>query len=194
MGKGNSFCRLLYKLPKKAGRLCHRVFSEPIIKNSFCECGKDVRVPAGCSFSGIENVLVGDRVVFGEGTRILTTRAKVIFGDDVMLGPNVTVVTGDHRIDIPGRTMISVTDAEKLPENDRDVVFEGDNWIGANATVLRGVTVGEGAVVSAGAVVTKDVPPYAIVGGVPAKVIKMRFTDVELESHQALLRSLQNTK
>lgn len=92
-----------------------------------------------------------------------------------MFGPHVTVVTGDHRIDIPDRPMISVRDDEKLPENDQDVVIENDVWGGANATILKGVTIGTGSVISAGAVVTKDVPPYSIVGGVPAKVIKMRF-------------------
>lgn len=61
--------------------------------------------------------------------------------------------------------------AEKLPENDQDVVFEGDNWIGANVTVLKGITIGEGAVVN------KNVLPYTIVGGVPAKVIKMQFAE-----------------
>ena len=70
--------------------------------------------------------------------------------------------------------MITVTDSEKSPDNDKDVVFEGDNWVGANAIILKGVTVGKGSVISAGAVVTHNVPPYAIVGGVPAKVIRMR--------------------
>ncbi len=92
-----------------------------------------------------------------------------------MFGPHVAVVTGDHRIDIPDRPMISIKDSEKLPENDQDVVIENDVWIGANATILKGVTIGTGSVICAGAVVTKDVPPYSIVGGVPAKLIKKRF-------------------
>ena len=71
--------------------------------------------------------------------------------------------------------MIAVT--EKLPENDQDVVFEGDNWIGANVTILKGVTIGEGAVIAAGSVVNKVVPSYSVVGGVPARVIRMRFTE-----------------
>lgn len=67
------------------------------------------------------------------------------------------------------------------------MVFEGDNWIGANATILKGVTIGEGAVVAAGAVVTKDVAPYTIVGGVPAKYIGDRFTPEELARHRQVL-------
>ena len=91
-----------------------------------------------------------------------------------MFGPNVTVITGDHRIDILDRPMCSITDDEKLPENDQDVVIEEDVWVGAGATILKGVTIGNGSVVAAGALVKKDVPPYAVVGGVPAKIIKMR--------------------
>lgn len=56
-----------------------------------------------------------------------------------------------------------------------DIIVEDDVWIGYGATILSGVTIGQGAIVAAGAVVTKDVPPYAVVGGVPAKVIKYRF-------------------
>ena len=73
--------------------------------------------------------------------------------------------------------MIDITNDEKRPEDDRDIIFDGDNWIGANSIILKGVVVGVGAVIAAGAVVTKDVPPYSIVGGVPAKVIKMRKND-----------------
>ena len=56
-----------------------------------------------------------------------------------------------------------------------------DVWIGLNATILDGVTIGDGAIVAAGAVVTKDVPPYAVVAGVPAKIIKYRFTESQID-------------
>ena len=62
-----------------------------------------------------------------------------------------------------------------------DVVIGNDVWIGENVTIIAGVTIGDGAVIAAGAVVTKDVPPYAVVGGVPANVIKMRFSDKQIE-------------
>lgn len=83
-----------------------------------------------------------------------------------MFGSNVTIITGNHRTDIIGKTMISVTINEKLPENDENVVINDDVWIGANAIILKGVTIGKGSVVGAGSVVTKDVPKYSIVGGI----------------------------
>ena len=119
---------------------------------------------------------LGNDISINSGAVFLSTKARIIIGDHVIFGPNVTVVTGDHRIDLKEKPISSVTDDEKLLENDEDVVFEGDNWIAANATILKGVVVGKGSVVAAGSVVVKNVPPFSVVGGVPAKVIK---ADVE---------------
>ena len=68
---------------------------------------------------------------------------------------------------------------------DQPVVIEDDVWVGANVTILKGVTIGHGSVVAAGAVVTKSCPPYSIIGGVPAKLIKMRFTDDDIKEHES---------
>jgi maltose O-acetyltransferase len=89
-------------------------------------------------------------------------------GNDVMIGPDVMIFTQNHRndrLDIPMRLQ---TDPK------RQVVIEDDVWIAARVIVLPGVTIHKGAIVGAGAVVTKDVPEYAVVGGNPAKVIKYR--------------------
>ncbi len=184
MKKGNSFCRIIFKLKSKIKTLFYRVFSEPIIKGSFASCGKNVRVGRGSSFSGIENISVGDNTSLGSSTHILTTRANVKIGKFVMFGPGVTIVSGDHRTDIIGKYMSEIKDADKRAEDDRDIVINDDVWIGTGAIILKGVTIGKGAVVAAGALVTKDVPPYAIVGGVPARVLKMRFTPEEIEEHE----------
>lgn len=104
-----------------------------------------------------------------------------------MFGPHVFMITGGHRMDVIGRYMKDIRNDEKLPENDQNIVVEGDNWIGANAIILKGVTIGKGAVVAAGAIVTKDVPPYAVVGGVPAKIIKMRFDMQSIRDHEKML-------
>ncbi|MBP3321086.1 MAG: CatB-related O-acetyltransferase [Clostridia bacterium] len=136
---------------------------------------------------GAENICLGSHVFVGDEALFMCTRAKIYVGDHVMFGPRVTVITGGHRTDLAGRPMDDITNEEKRPEDDRDIRFQGDNWIGAGATVLRGVTVGYGAVIGAGAVVTKDVPPYSIVGGSPAKVLKMRFDEQILKEQLALL-------
>lgn len=105
-----------------------------------------------------------------------------------MFGPGVTIITGDHRTDVVGKYMIEIKDTEKMPENDMDVVIEDDVWLGANSVILKGVTIGRGSVIASGAVATKSVPPYSIVGGVPAKVLKARFTEQEIEQHEAILQ------
>lgn len=84
-------------------------------------------------------------------------------GDDVLIGPNVGIITSGHPVQPEGRRGITVA---------KPIVIERNVWIGANATILGGVTVGENAVVAAGSVVTKDVPVNSLVGGNPAKIIR----------------------
>lgn len=176
----------IYKIVKLIPKVCRRVCIEPFQRRLMKKCGNNVRI--GCNVRAQwENLVCGDNVAIGENALFLCTRAQIQIGDNVMFGPQVTMITGDHRTDIIGRYMISVSDKEKLPENDEEIVFEGDNWIGANATILKGVHVGKGAIIAAGAVVNKNVPAYACVGGVPAKVLKYRFTKEEQKRHEKLL-------
>ena len=158
-------------------RIFHKIIWLPVIKSSLGECGNGVVVGRRFKAYGIGNIHMGSDIGIGQDNLFMCTRAKIYIGDHVMTGPNVTMITGGHRYDIKDRPMKSIGNHEKLPENDQDIKLEGDNWIGANSTILKGVTIGKGAIVAAGAVVTRDVPPYCIVGGVPAKTIKMRFAD-----------------
>lgn len=135
----------------------------------------------------LKNVSLGDNVHIAERVCFFTSRAKINIGNDVMISRETLMVTGTHRYDIPGRHIVSVKENEKLPENDADINICDDVWIGSRVTILKGVTIGEGAIVAAGAVVTKDVPPFSIVGGVPAKVISQRFTEEQLKEHKRLL-------
>lgn len=179
---------MIYKAIDFISRAWNKFIVSPIKKSALGSCGKNVNLGKSTKFAGGGNIFLGNNVAIGADSRFMCTRAKILIGDNVMFGPAVTCITGGHRTDMIGRYMVSVTDREKRPEDDRDIVFEGDNWIGANVTILRGVTIGEGSVVAAGAVVTKDVPPYSIVGGVPAKVIKMRFTEEEIVEHKKILQ------
>lgn len=177
----------LYDFNAKVGSVFWHIFRCIPLKLSVKKRGKDVHFAKGFEIWGINNLELGNHVLFGDDCRIITTNAKVIIKDGVMFGPGVTIVTGNHRIDVVGKRLYEVGGKDKLPENDQDVIFEGDNWIGANSMILKGVNVGEGAVIAAGAVVTKDVPPYSIVAGVPAKVIKMRFTPEQIIEHKSVL-------
>ena len=151
-------------------------------------CGKGVYLrPMSSDIKGLENLSVGDGTSIPKGSTIYCTEAPLTIGRKVIFGPRPTIITGDHRIDIVGKYIIDVTVNEKLPENDAPVVIEDDVWCGANVTILKGVTIGRGSVVAAGAVVTQSFPPYSIIGGVPAKLIKMRFTEEQIREHERLL-------
>ncbi|VWD54632.1 transferase [Burkholderia lata] len=84
-------------------------------------------------------------------------------GDDVMIGPNVSLITSGHPVEPSKRRDFVVA---------KPIVIERNVWIGAGATIIGGVTVGENSVVAAGAVVTRDVPPNVLVGGNPAAIIR----------------------
>lgn len=153
----------------------------------FASCGKNVIIGKGGSFT-YSNIHVGNNVYIGGDAMFMCTRAKIFLGNNIMFGPHVFIITGGHRMNIIGKYMIDVKDKDKLPEDDRDVIIRDDVWIGASSIILRGVTVGEGSIIAAGSVVTKDVMPYSIVGGSPAKILKMRFTEEEIIIHKNNLK------
>ena len=163
--------KALYKLSECIYKGFNKILVVPGVKKSFESCGDNVRIAFGCDFKPASNISVGNNSQIGARSLFWTTRAKIRIGNYVLMGPNVTIITGDHRIDVIGKHIIEVTDAEKLAENDADVIIKDGAWIASNVTILKGVTIGEGAVIAAGAVVIKDVEPYTIVGGVPAKKV-----------------------
>ena len=156
------------------GKSCRRwiVLEAYRASHGFRSAGQRVSIGVNCVFEPGSNITVGDDVYIGPGCYFLTTNAKIRIGNGVMFGPQVGIVTGNHNISASGIRMIDVK--EKRPKDDRDVVIEDNVWIGFRAIILKGVTVRTGAVVGAGAVVTRDVPSNSVVGGVPAHVLFMR--------------------
>lgn len=149
-------------------------------------CGSNVTIGDGTEIEPAQNVTIGDDVFIGRDCWFTAPNAQISIGSHVMLAPQVALVTGDHRIDVVGSLMADVK--EKTQDSDRPIRIEDDVWIGFRAIILKGVTVRRGAVVGAGSVVTRDVPPYAVVAGNPARVVRYRFDEDEIVRHEALIR------
>ena len=156
-------------------------------KQSMGSCGKNVLLkPSSSIFKGLENIYISDDVRIARYATIYSTEAKVYIGSKVGIAPYLKIITGNHRMDVVGHFMFD-GDYAKRPEDDKDVVIEGDNWMGINVTILSGVTVGRGCVIASGALLNKSCPPYSIVGGLPARVLKWRFTIDEVLEHERQL-------
>jgi acetyltransferase-like isoleucine patch superfamily enzyme len=178
---------ILIKMSLVPGYLWDKLWA-PIWKRRMRHCGRGVYLrPMSSDIKGVENLSVGDGTSIPKGSTFYCTEAPLTIGKKVIFGPNPTIITGDHRTDLIGKYIIDVTVGEKLPENDAPVVIEDDVWCGANVTILKGVTIGRGSIVAAGAVVTQSFPPYSIIGGVPARLLKKRFTEEEAKENDRLL-------
>lgn len=131
-----------------------------------------------------KNVVIGPCTYIGPRACLSATNAKIIFKGHTSVGEDLSIHTGNHARFL-GMLHNEITESIKPKGYDKEVVIEEDVWIGSRVTILMGVTVGRGSTIAAGAVVSKDVPPYSVVGGVPAKFIKFQWSINEILEHEA---------
>lgn len=165
----------IYRIIDLIRRGLNKIFIQSGMKAGMNRCGQGVKIGARCELKPLSNISFGDRVEIGPRALFWTTRAKISIGNDVIMGPGVTIITGDHPTNIQGCTINSIKDENKPLECDQDVIIDNDVWIGCNVTILKGVHIQSGAIIAAGSVVTKNVKANCIYGGIPAKRIKNRF-------------------
>lgn len=164
----------------------HFVLRDPKEERKYVEIGESSLVD--CDFF-VENhkgyIGVGDRVHIGGNTKIISVNS-VIIGNDVTIAWDCTIYDhNSHSIHWKERMSDTVTEINDLMETgdfvrnknwevveSKPIVIKDKAWLGFNVTVLKGVTIGEGAIIGACSVVTKDVPPYTVVAGNPAKIVK----------------------
>jgi len=137
------------------------------IPYKFGSVGDGVVFCGGLVLDNPQNVFIGNNVLLGTSLTICAI-GKVMIGNNVSFGPNITIWSANHNYLSPS----------ELPYDDnvikKTVTIENNVWIGAHVKICPGVTIHEGAVIAMGAVVTKDVPKCAVVGGNPAKILKYR--------------------
>lgn len=129
----------------------------------------DYRIHSRASIRNAQNIYLGNNVRITMDCCIWAEKnSKILFGDNVLVGPGVKMFCGNHGTKLNGVPMVYQERTEK------DILIGNDVWIGANSIITSGVKIGDGVIVAAGSVVTKDILPNCIVGGIPAKVIKQR--------------------
>jgi len=130
--------------------------------------GKNTPISSSARFNHPANITIGDRSNINRNCMIWAgDNAKIIIGKDCLTGPGVTIIAS--RYNVKGHDII-----RSYPAFEKDVIIGDDVWLGANVIVLPGVKIGNGAIIGAGAVVTKDIEPFTVVAGVPAVEIKKR--------------------
>jgi acetyltransferase-like isoleucine patch superfamily enzyme len=154
--------------------------------------GRGFRVGRGVIISAPHGLAFGDFVAVGPRS-VIQVNGSV--GDFTLIGMHVQIVgREDHAIDEVGVPMLRSTWVADREPRERDGVDIGrDVWVGASSVILSGITIGEGSIVGAGSVVTRDIPPYSIAVGNPARVVGQRFESREQEiQHAERLSQIQS--
>nr|WP_317631517.1 CatB-related O-acetyltransferase [uncultured Flavobacterium sp.] len=144
----------------------------------------DNGIPENCQFLG-NNISIGYRTTLGKNNLL---GGNVTIGKYCQIGADVAMHASDHPISYMTTYINKNLFNGELNKHkiDNSIIVGNDVWVGHSVIIVGNVTVGNGAILAAGAVVTKDVPPYAIVAGVPAKVLKYRFSDTIINEIQDL--------
>ena len=142
-----------------------------IIKKLFSKTGNEFMIMPNFYCDYGFNIEIGEKFYSNHNLVILDAN-KVTFGNNVQIGPNCGFYTSGHPIDKETRRKVEFA---------KPIVVGNDVWIGSHALIMDGVKIGDGAIIAAGSIVTKDVAPYAIVGGIPAKTIRYRFSDLHIK-------------
>lgn len=156
-------------------------------KSKYGQYGDDIVLTPPIYFNNPANVFFKGKNIIGQFSNIQTKNAKLVFGYGSGAAEGLQVSTDNHMSFI-GRMFRDVDESESDKYTDiGDVIIDEDVWIAKNVILLHSVHIGRGAIVGAGSVVRKNIPPYAIVIGNPAKVVGFRFTPNEIIEHEIQL-------
>ena len=158
---------------------------------SYIQCKGGLHIGASTKLWAPHHIIIGENVYIGKQVFI---EANCTIGNNVLIANRVGIVgRNDHNfkeIGVPVRFSEWVGSQKKQsPYLKEEVLIEDDVWIGYGCILLTGVIIGRGSIVASGSVVTRNIPPYSVVAGVPAKVIKKRFSEEEIINHEMLIKN-----
>lgn len=164
----------LFRLPKQL-----------LIKKRLGYCGKNVVISIPCKLAAPQNVFMSDYTLIQPNCTFIINKGKVFVGKWSTISSNCTIITDGHTptVGINTRMMNRYYINDKV----KDIIIAEDCWCGAGVTLMSGASMGRGSIAAAGAVVNKPVPPYAVVAGVPAKIIASVFTKEQILEHEKCL-------
>jgi acetyltransferase-like isoleucine patch superfamily enzyme len=142
-------------------------FARYFVLKIFCKKMESWWIRAGTNFFFPENISIGRRVSINDNV-FMNGAGGVEIHDDSGVAYGSALISEDHET---GDLDVPIRDQPKIPGK---ITIESDVWVAANCTILKGVTIGKGSIVAAGSVVTRSVPPYSVVGGNPARVMRKR--------------------
>lgn len=156
------------------------------LKSELGDCGKNSIIEYPVWFESKKTIFIEENATIRALAHFINSPSeKITIKKYTVLAPNCTIITNNHRstVGIPQFLL----GASHINDKSADVVVEEDVWVGTNATILAGANLGRGCVVGAGAIVSKPIPPYAVVSGIPAKIVAVKFTIEQILEHEKVL-------
>ena len=156
-----------------------------LIKKRLAHCGKDVVITFPCKLSKPQNVFMSDHTLIQPNVTFIMNEGKVYVGRWAVIASNSTLITDNHipTVGINHRMLGRYHINDKV----KDIHIGDDAWVGAGVTIMSGASLGRGSIAAAGSVVNKNVPPYAVVAGVPARIIASVFSKEQIIEHEKYL-------
>lgn len=179
----------IWFLIRKGRHLIYRLHRDNPDRKDFGSLPAHSSIAYPCNIGVPGNLFVEDFVKIRYGLTIINAKNESVYIKKFTeIAPDVTIVTNSHRstVSIPQ----VILGESHINDKSADVIIKEDVWVGTRVTILVGVTLGRGCIVAANAVVTKSVPPYALVAGMPAKIIGVKFSLSDIKKHEETLYPL----
>mgnify|MGYP006202673641 CR=1 FL=1 len=141
---------------------------------------KNLKITRNVILVNWKNIKIGNNVIINSDSALIATESKIEIGNDVLIAPRVFIQTQNHNF--KNKDVLIKCQGETT----KNVFIGNDVWIGNDVKIMDGVTIGNGAIIATGSIVNKNVEPYEIVGGIPAKRIRFRFSDDKILSLEEL--------